>query len=97
LLNAVHFTLIFVSQFVLGQFSLEKFDNFMIKLEKSLEFCVPIGLNETENFNRKNLERPFSWVIFIPLIVLFRFLRFGLSAVTVALGKGLVSAKDMVR
>lgn len=69
----------------------------MIKLEKTLEFCVPIGLNETESYNRKHLERPFSWGIFIPLIVIFRFLRFGLSSVTVALGKGLVSPKHMVR
>jgi Domain of unknown function (DUF4820) len=74
----------------------------MVKLEKTLDFCVPQVLSATDiaEHHRKTLtktDRPMTWFFFIPALIWLRIFRFWLSAMSIVMGMGEVTAKQMVR
>lgn len=94
----MHFSLKLLSKLVIGQFIITVFDFFVLKLQKILEFCVPQDSKEVDGSSQvaeKN-DRPIGWLIFIPFLIALRTLRFWLSVVGVIIGRGEVTAKEMV-
>lgn len=92
LINLHHLSLIFLSKFVLGQHLITIFDFYMIKLEKTLDFCVPRDQLPQD----MAADRPLIWIVFIPALIVLRMLRFWLSVVCIIAGKGEVTARHMV-
>ena len=95
--NLVHFTFSFLSKFVAGQFLITVFDYYVLKIEKTLDFCVP--QENSGNGSPKSLidnERPMPWIFFIPVLIFLRVLRFYLSVFSIIIGRGEVTAKQMV-
>lgn len=73
----------------------------MIKLEKTLDFCVPqeMSANAIAENHRQTLtstDRPMTWIFFIPALIGLRVFRFWLSAASILLGYGEITAKQMV-
>lgn len=77
----------------------------MIKLERTLDFCVPQEMNAGDNvrnvaeIHRKTLtttDRPMAWIFFLPALIIMRLFRFWASVLSVLLGKGEITAKQMV-
>jgi hypothetical protein len=98
----LHTTFSILSKFVLGQFIITVFDYNMIKLERTLDFCVPqrMSASELAEHHRKTLtivDRPMTWIFFIPALIALRVIRFYLSAASIIMGRGEVTAKQMVR
>lgn len=99
--NLLHLTFVYLSKFVAGQFMITIFDYYMVKLEKTLDFCVPQDLTATDIADRHrktltNTDRPMTWLFFIPALIWLRVFRFWLSAFSIVMGKGEVTAKQMV-
>lgn len=97
--NLLHFSLKLLSKLVIGQFIISVFDFFVLRLQKILEFCVPQDSKDVDGSTQvaqKNV-RPIGWLIFIPFLIVLRTLRFWLSVVGVIIGRGEVTAKEMVR
>lgn len=74
----------------------------MIKLEKTLDFCVPqdMSIGDIAESHRNSLtatDRPMTWIFFIPALIILRLFRFWMSVFYIILGKGEVTAKQMVR
>ncbi|CRL08662.1 CLUMA_CG021377, isoform B [Clunio marinus] len=87
--NAIHSYLKFISKFVLGQFSIDVFDYYMVQLEKVFEFCVPSAYRADNN-------GPKSWLIFIPVLIAIRLGRFWLSTFSIILGQGEVTSRELL-
>lgn len=102
--NLLHLYFSFLSRFVFGQFLISLLDYNMIKLEKTLDFCVPrvprnMSSSDIAENHRKTLtetDRPMNWLFFIPALIWLRVFRFWLSAASILLGYGEVTAMHMV-
>lgn len=73
----------------------------MVKLEKTLDFCVPKhssmeAVMEDHDKNLTETDRPMNWLLFIPALIGLRFFRFWLSAASILIGRGEVTARQMV-
>jgi len=91
--DVIHFTLVFMSRLVLGQYLLTVFDFYLNKMEKTLDYCIPTHHVDMNRYTPE--ERPMSWLLFIPALILLRIWRFHLSVVSIAMGKGEVTSQDM--
>ena len=75
----------------------------MVKIERTLEFCVPdddFVPDEVIERHRRTLpvrDRPMSWVLFIPALIILRTLRFNLSLLNIIMGKGEITSQLMQR
>jgi hypothetical protein len=99
--NILHGFIILLSKFTIGQFLITIFDYNMVKLEKTLDFCVPKypSMNAVARDHDKNLtetDRPMNWWFFIPALLGLRLIRFWLSVVSIILGHGEVTARQIV-
>ena len=97
--NFVHFTFSFLSKFVAGQFLITVFDYYVLKIEKTLDYCVPQENSQAGNGSLKSLndsDRPMPWIFFIPALIILRVLRFWFSVYSIIIGQGEVTAKQMV-
>lgn len=100
--NMVHLTFICLSKLVHGQFLITVFDYYMLKLEMTIDYCVPRDWKENEVPGTPlhaigDVNRPLTWILFIPALIWLRIFRFWLSAFSIVMGKGEVTAKQMVR
>lgn len=100
--NLMHLTFVCLSKFVHGQHLITFFDYYMYKLELTIDYCVPRGWRDNEVPATPlralaDADRPLTWVLFIPTLIWLRVVRFWLSALSIVMGKGEVTAKHMVR
>jgi hypothetical protein len=100
--NALHITFVYLSKFVFGQFVITVLDYYMVKLEKTLDFCVPQDMSAAaiaENHIKtlSAVDRPLTWIFFIPALIMLRMIRFWLSAASIVMGRGEVTARQMVK
>lgn len=96
-LNANHLALTLLSKFVYGNFWLSVFDYFTDKLEKTLDFCIPEDFDADNRKTMSSNQRPLNWLLFIPALIGLRLLFFYLSVISIVLGNGEVTAKQLVR
>lgn len=73
----------------------------MLKFEKTLDFCVPKHptTEEIVEDHAQNLpenDRPMSWILFIPALIVLRIFRFWLSTCSILIFRGAVSPRDLV-
>lgn len=91
-----------MSKFRLGQTMISILDYYMIKIENTLDFCVPdsqeFAAQKVIEKHKRTLpikDRPMSWLLFIPALIFLRMLRFIFSVWSIILGKGEVTAQQM--
>lgn len=74
----------------------------MVKIENTLDFCLP----DTSDFAAEKIidrhkrtlsiqDRPMSWLFFIPALITLRIIRFTLSVYCIMAGMGEVTAQQM--
>lgn len=88
--DVLHMTLIFLARLRPGSFMFDVADMNMVKLEKTLDWCIAEP-DEQDPI----VDRPLSWIFFIPLLAALKALRFYMSAISFVMGKGLITARDM--
>ena len=90
-----------MSKVVIGQFIISSFDYYMTKFEKTLDFCIPKEEIDDVAHNRpktaKDTKHPMIWFLFLPALIGLRFVFFWASVFSIVLGKGEVTAKEVVR
>lgn len=92
--DVVHFVLIFIAKLVPGQWLFTIFDYYMNKVEKTLDYCVPTATDI--DYHHSDADRPMTWILFIPALIILRILRFHLSVISIMLGYGEITSQDMV-
>lgn len=95
-----HFFLTYLSKYVVGQNIISIVDFFVEKLEKTLDFCIV--KNEIDDVAHKRPKtaketvHPIIWLMFLPALLWLRMFFFWASVVSIILGKGEVTAYEVV-
>lgn len=91
-----------MSKLRLGQAMISVLDYYMIKIENTLDFCVPdsheFAAQKVIEKHKRTLpikDRPMSWLLFIPALIFLRMLRFVFSVWSIIFGMGEVTAQQM--
>lgn len=100
--NILHTTFIVLSKLRLGQIVISVLDYYMIKIENTLDFCLPdnseFAAQNVIDKHKKTLpiqDRPMSWLFFIPALIFLRIFRFVLSIYGILAGMGEITAQQM--
>ncbi|CAH1714766.1 unnamed protein product [Chironomus riparius] len=100
--NILHTTFIVLSKLRLGQVIISVLDYYMIKIENTLDFCLPdnceFAAQKVIDKHKKTLpiqDRPMSWLFFIPALIFLRIFRFVLSIYGILAGVGEITARQM--
>lgn len=98
----LHTTFVALSRLHLGQTMISILDYYMVKIENTLDFCIPELFDfETEEIiehHRRTLpvkDRPMAWIFFIPALIFLRIFRFVLSVCCIITGNGEVTAQRL--
>lgn len=96
-----------VASTTIGQYGIRKLDNILWTIEKTAKWSLPqyTRVNYSSPAKEKDaqekiqeppLTRPLSWVFFIPMLIVLRMIRTGLSVGALLLRKNPVTPAEMV-
>lgn len=100
--NILHTSFTILSKFRFGQKLISILDYYMIKIENTLDFCLPenceFAAQRVIDKHKRTLpiqDRPMSWLFFIPALIFLRIIRFTLSIYCIMAGKGELTAQQL--